>query len=437
MDASSQFLGKRITVIGLGLLGRGLGDIRYLAENGAILTVTDLKSREELAPSLEALKEFDISYTLGEHRMEDFENKDLIINGPSVPIDSPYLAHARLKGIPITMSAALFARLAKGAGAVLVGVTGTRGKTTVTHLIYEGLKREGKEVLLGGNVQGVSTLAQLPEVKEGMYCVLELDSWQLQGFGEEKLSPDFAAFTTFYPDHLNYYHGDLDLYLSDKAQIFLYQDEGDVLVLGSQVAPLIIEKFGEAPRGKTIIAGALPDDWELVMPGEHNRYNASIAYSMLRAMEVPEDTAKEAIESFRGVSGRLELVAIRNGVAFYNDTTSTTPEAAIAALHALASDGRVLLIMGGADKGLDMSALLSFIPETTVHVSLLKGSGTERIREEVEGEVFDTLQAAFEDAVMHAKPGDTILLSPAFASFGMFSNEYDRGEQFDRLVKAL
>lgn len=440
MDLDSYFRGKRITVIGLGLLGRGVGDIRFLAEQGADLIVTDLKSEEALEESLAQLREFPaIRYTLGEHRLEDFEDRDLIVNGPAVPLDSPYLAHARAQGIPITMSAALFSKIAKEEGATIVGVTGTRGKTTVTHLIYEALKAAGKEALIGGNVRGVSTLAQLPRVTRDTYCVLELDSWQLQGFGEEKLSPDYSVFTTFFNDHLNYYKGDVDQYLLDKAQIFLHQDEGDTVVLGSQVAPLVIEKFGDYMRGNVLIASALPEDWELVMPGEHNRYNAACALSLVRALGIGEEVARAAIESFRGVPGRLELVAIKNGIAFYNDATSTTPEAATAALHALGGDGsaRVILIAGGADKELDMETFLSIIPDTTKHVSLLAGTGTDRIKRALpEAEVFSSLEAAFTDAVAHAEAGDVVLLSPAFASFGMFRNEYEREDAFNALVEA-
>ena len=440
MNGATLFTGKKITVIGLGLLGRGLGDIRFLAESGADLIVTDLKTEEELKESLDALRAFtNIHYTLGRHELTDFEGRDLIINGPSVPLDSPYLAHAREHSIPITMSAALFAHHARQIGATIVGVTGTRGKTTTTYLIAEILKRAGKEVLLGGNVPNVSTLALLPQVTPNTIAVLELDSWQLQGFNEEKMSPHLAVFTTFFSDHLNYYKNDLDLYMRDKATIFLYQTENDTLVLGEQVAPMVIEKYGEHIASKTLIAGLLdvPEEWELIMPGEHNRYAVGIARKAARTLGVDDVVIKEAMESFVGVPGRLELIALKDGIAFYNDTTATTPEATIAALHALASERDVVLIMGGADKGLPMEGLIQMIPDTTKHVSLLQGTGTEKIAAHISGEVFDSLRAALSDARAHAVSGDAILFSPAFASFGMFKNEYDRGDAFVSLVDAL
>lgn len=339
------------------------------------------------------------------------------------------------------MSSALFARHARDAGAMIIGITGTRGKTTTTYLLAEILKHAGKRVLIGGNVPNTSTLALLSEVTPDTIAVLELDSWQLQGFNEEKLSPHISLFTTFFADHMNYYKEDLDLYLRDKATIFLYQTEKDTLILGEQVAPLIIEKYGEHISSRVLLAtrAEVPGDWEMIMPGEHNRYAASLALKAARLLEIEDSVSREALESFVGVPGRLELVAVKDGISFYNDTAATTPEATIAALHALGNDGtkRVVLIMGGADKGLPMDGLFAIIPETTKHISLLSGSGTDRIRGELpEAAVFSSLEDAFTDACRHATAGDIILLSPAFASFGMFTNEYDRGEQFNALIES-
>lgn len=455
------FKRKRVTVVGLGLLGRGLGDVRFLAEQGADIIVTDLKSAHDLAPSLEELKDFtNIRYTLGEHRLEDFEGRDLVINGPKVPADSPYLAHAREQKIPITMSTALFARFTRDMGATLVGVTGTRGKTTTTYLLAEMLKAAGKQVLIGGNVQGVSTLSLLPEVKKDTVAVLELDSWQLQGFREEKLSPEVAVFTTFYPDHLDYYGSAsltagqaMDAYLDDKAQIFLYQKPEDTLVLGEQVEPIVKTKYAGKYRAQAVYASGkdIPKDWTLALPGEHNRGNAACALAAARALGVGDEVAREVLTTFRGVSGRLEFVRELSGVKFYNDTTATTPEATVAALQALdpvgkqasngagpANEKKIILIMGGADKGLDMSALRPAVHAHCKTVIFLAGTGTERIKSDAPDKpVFGTLKEALRAAVEAAEEGDIVLFSPAFASFGMFTNEYDRGEQFLRAVAEL
>jgi UDP-N-acetylmuramoylalanine--D-glutamate ligase len=434
MDASSHFRAKKITVMGLGLLGRGVGDARYLAECGAELVVTDLKTREALASSVAQLESFpNITFVLGEHRPEDFRGRDLILKAAGVPLDSPYIAEAKKNKIPVRMSADLFAEIS---GIPIVGVTGTRGKSTVAHMLHSIFKQAEKAVVLGGNVRGVSTLALLPEVTPSHTAVLELDSWQCQGLGEAKMSPHIAIFTTFYSDHLNYYADNFERYLADKANIFLYQTAEDALILGKQCAPTIIEKYGERIESKILVADELklPDTWILKVPGMHNRYNAALTLTAARVVGVPDETSRRALEAFAGVPGRLELVREVNGVKFYNDTTATTPEATLAALSALDA-AHTVLIMGGADKGLDMAALISKLTEVK-RVILLAGSGTDRIRAELpNARVHDTLSSAVTDAFAHASRGDNILLSPAFASFGMFENEFDRGDQFVELVK--
>lgn len=448
MDASAHFRDKKITVMGLGLLGRGTGDARYLAECGAELVVTDLKSEAELAPSLEILKGFpNITYVLGEHRPEDFQGRDLILKAAGVPLDSPFTAEAKENGIPVRMSADLFAT---HAGIPIIGITGTRGKSTTTYMLAAILEAAGRRVILGGNVRGISTLALLPQVRgdpaysrgAGEIAVLELDSWQLQGWGEANMSPQLSIFTTFYPDHLNYYADDVNPYLADKANIFLHQNEHDKLILGNQAADVVRARYQDEILSEIIVAGDedVPADWILKVPGAHNRYDAACALAAARTMGVADDISRAALESFAGVPGRLELVREANGVRIYNDTNSTTPEATLAALTALDPEGKggVVLIMGGNDKGLDMNRLLHEIPKHAKRVIMLAGTGTARVLEFLpDASVFDSLGAAFQEAVAAAMPGDTILFSPAFSSFGMFKNEYDRGDTFNALVRAL
>lgn len=438
-DAARFFRGKKITLMGLGVLGRGVGDAVYLARAGAELIVTDLKPHEALAASVAQLDVFpNATLVLGEHRRQDFQGRNLIVKAAGVPLNSPYLAEARAQGTPIRMSADLFAEFAH---IPIAGVTGTRGKSTVTHMLHAILTAAGKAALLGGNIRGVSTLALLPEVTPESLAVLELDSWQLQGFGEAKRSPRVAVFTTFYPDHQNYYKDAPEQYLADKANIFLYQTPEDMLVLGAQCAPAVIEQYGERMEAHTVIADELklPGTWELKVPGRHNRYNAALALAAARALAVPDETSRAALESFEGVPGRLELLREVDGVKVYNDTTATTPEATLAALRALDTGARnLILIMGGADKELDMNTLLYELPNVTKRVILLAGTGTDRVLPFLEGaSVFDDLTNAVDEAFRAAVPGDTILFSPAFASFGMFANEYDRGDQFDAIIKNL
>lgn len=417
--------------MGLGLLGRGVGDAQFIAPLCKELVVTDRKSEAELAESLKKLEPFkNIRYTLGAHTEEDFTHADMVIKAAGVASDSPYIAAAHTAGVPVYMSTALFAKFAREAGATIVGVTGTRGKTTTASLIAHALTAAGKRVHLGGNIRGLSTLALLPEIQKGDVCVLELDSWQLQGFGDLQLSPDIAVFTNLMPDHLNYYKGDMGAYFADKAHIFKYQSEPRVIA-GAQIAERI-------PNVRT--ASPLPPGWRLKIIGTHNIENAALAAEALRMAGLGEEEIKNGVESFEPVEGRLQFVREVRGVKIYNDNNATTPEATIAALNALDPLGRhnVLLIAGGSDKGLDMSHVREAVHAHCKNVFLLAGTGTERIRPDTPDTlVFASLRAAVGAAMAAAAPGDVLLFSPAFASFGMFKNEYERNDQFLKAVQEL
>ncbi len=437
--------------MGLGLLGRGVGDAAWLARAGANLLVTDMRSAEQLAPSVAALAPYTgITFKLGGHALEDFRDCDLILKGAGVHLDSTEVAEARRHMVPVDMSASLFARIAR---IPLVGVTGTRGKSTVTALIHALLVADGRHVLLGGNVRGVSNLSLFDGVRHDSLGVFELDSWQCQGFGEERsldapgvlqgaLSPSVAVFTTFLPDHLNYYKGSLEAYLADKAHIFLHQHEGDVLVVGRQALPHL-EPYKRRIRSRVVVAdeGSVPRDWGTKLLGEHNRYNIGIALTVARELGVADEVARTAIASFEALPGRTQFVRELDGVRYYNDTNATTPDATLASLRALDATGKknVVLIMGGADKKLDMSTLVRELPERVKAVVLLKGTGTGMLSllGKVESMTVDSLDEAIHKARALAQEGDCILFSPAFASFGMFTNEYERGERFDALVREL
>ncbi len=427
--------------MGLGLLGRGVGDARFLAEQGAELIVTDLKSDSELRASLDELKHFpNIQYRLGGHELADFQDRDFILKAAGVPLDSMYIKEAHKNGIPIKMSASWFLELAQIPS---VGVTGTRGKSTVTHLLNEIMQRAGMDVILGGNVRGVSTLSLLPQVKKDSIALMELDSWQCHGFGEAGISPNLAVFTSFMSDHMNYYKNDSDAYLEDKAQIFLNQAPEDTLIIGSEIVDLIKEKYRNKIRSRVIVAnpGNFPAGWEIQILGVHNLLNAVCAIEAARVLGIDDEIIKEVASHFKPVPGRLEFVREIRGVAIYNDTTATTPEATIAAFRAIPGS-RAIIIMGGADKGLNMEELASLTPAYAKKVIFLAGSGTEKfIQDHVTSfgaaPVYDRLQDALNDALASAVEGDLILFSPAFASFGMFKNEFDRGDQFVELVNKL
>ena len=460
-DFKRFFKGKKITVMGLGLLGRGLGDVQFLADCGAELTVTDLKSRLELEPTLRELKKFkNIKYVLGEHHLEDFCDKDMILKAAGVPLDSPFIAEARKQGIPVEMDESLFAKLAPlvtPPGVTIVGVTGTRGKTTVATLVYEifeQAKKKSQQIFLAGNIKGVATLPLLAKIRAGDIVILELSSWQLQGFGESKISPHIAVFTNFLDDHLNYYRGDRKAYFKDKSYIYENQKKDDFFIVSSDVLKYIrASKQNFLPKGKIIVVKKLPKSFKLNLPGEHNRNNASFALEVARILKIKETVAKEAILNFKGVPYRQELVKKVRGIEIYNDTTSTTPDAIVVALEALGQNGRraknIILIMGGADKGLDMSEAVKKIKKYCKAVVLIPGTGTNRFKKDLRNikekslgvTETQTLEVAIKHALALAEAGDRIVFSPGFASFGMFKNEFDRGEKFNKVlmesVKAL
>ncbi|MDP3645569.1 MAG: cyanophycin synthetase, partial [bacterium] len=217
------------------------------------------------------------------------------------------------------------------------------------------------------------------------------------------------------------------------------QKEGDVLIVGKDLISKDLDPF----RTRRVLNGSMPipEDWKLNIAGAHNRENAALAATALKALGLSESEIKAGVESFEGVEGRLQFVRELNGVKIYNDNNATTPEATIAALHALhdvrLTKSNIVLIAGGADKGLDLNGLIIEIKSRCKTVILLAGSGTERIKKELpDAPVFDNLKDAFDAALKNAASGNIVLFSPAFASFGMFKNEYDRNDQFLALVRA-
>ena len=442
IDRKEYFKNKKITVMGLGLLGGASNDIQYLAEQGAHITVTDLKSKEMLAPSIKLLSKYsNIKFVLGEHRLSDFQNKDMIIQPGNVPTDSPYLNEARKNNIPIFVSESLFVKCAPDV--TLVGITGTRGKSMTTAIIYEILSKNIKDrkVYLGGNVRSVSTLALLDKVKPGDILVAELDSWALHGMGDIKKSPNISVFTTFMPDHMNYYKNDMKKYFDDKANIFKYQSTSDSLIILPKMKKLIPKNI----KSKLIVANSKKvEDFKFIVPGSHQRDNLACAVEVAKLFKITEANIRKVVKDFKGVEGRLQFVKEVNCLKIYNDNNATTPEATIAGIKALGENTkrkRIILLAGGADKGLDTSGLVKEISKYCKEVILLPGTGTDKLINNYKLLIKNYIAKDLKDAVAHAvkdaKKGDILLFSPAFASFGMFANEYDRNDQFMKIVKKL
>jgi UDP-N-acetylmuramoylalanine--D-glutamate ligase len=441
MLGEDYFAGKKITVLGLGLLGRGVGDVAYMAEAGAAeILVTDKKTREELATSVAQIEHYpNVKLVLGEHHLEDFEGRDLVIVAAGVPLDSPFVQAAKDAGSMIAQSAALFALISN---IPIIGITGTRGKSTVTHMIHHVLSVTfDGPVLLGGNVRGLSNLQLLKQVTADAVAVMELDSWQLQGFGWAKRSPEVAVFTNFMTDHMNYYHGDMEAYFADKANIFKYQDDNDTLVMTPEVFEWAKKTPGLALGQEVILVDAsiIPEDSKLAMPGEHNRLNAALAYKALEAMGLSEEEIFAGLASFPGVEGRLQYLGEYRDIKIYNDNNATTPQAVVMGLRAVGNrdDKNIILIAGGAKKDIDPQVLVDEIPYYCKQVILLEGTGTDQIKDLVVSTVVPSIETAIEAALAEALPGDTILFSPGFASFGMFKNEYERNDEFVSLIKKL
>ncbi len=440
----SKFKDKKITLMGLGVLGRGLQVTSFLADCGAHLTVTDLKNKTELETSLRALKKYkNIRYVLGKHEMKDFEGVDLVIKAAGVPLDSPYIAHARAHDIPVAMDASLFARIIRNTqpSITIIGITGTRGKSMTTALIYHILKTNEKKlgvhVHLGGNMRMKATLPLLSKVSSGDFVVLELDSWQCQGFGDEKISPHIAVFTNLMPDHMNYYKNNMTTYFKDKLNIVKFQKQNDVLVTNKSICALLPQKI----QSKTYTPNtAIVSKISMHIFGQHNIRNASYAYKVAKECGLSDTSIQQALESFTGLEGRLQYLNNASGIHIINDNNSTTPEATIAGIIAVCNKypgQKINLIAGGSDKGLNVATLSKIIRKYITRSILLPGTGTNIVKKYLCDNYIEVnnLKSALAYARTHTKKGDLLLFSPGFASFGLFKNEYDRNDQFIRIIK--
>lgn len=434
------FSGKKVTVMGLGILGRGLQVTQFLVEAGAKVTVTDLKQKKDLKTSLDKLKKYKIKYTLEKHDLKDFENKDMVMKSAGVPLDSPYVAHAKKNGAGITMDASLFARIVrkKLPNVKIIGITGTRGKSMTTALIYHLLesnkKKLGVNVYLGGNMRMKATLPILDKIQDGDIVVLEIDSWQCQGFGDEKISPSISVFTNIMPDHMNYYKNSMKKYLLDKSYIYRFQKKNDFLVTTKEM----LSKLPSKPQSKVKTSFD-----KIVLPkniiGAHNLQNAKFANEVAKIFGLSQKEIRKSFDSFPGLEGRLEFVRKIKGVSIINDNNATTPEATIAGINAVLENykQKPIIILGGSDKKIDLNSLPKTIKSKTKKVILLPGTGSEKLKKILKKDYSETtsLNGGLREALASSKPGDVVLFSPGFASFGMFKNEYDRNDQFLSIVK--
>lgn len=452
--------------MGLGLHGGGVGIVKFLNKYGARLIVTDIKTKEQLASSLEKLKGLkNIEYILGQHRAEDFTKVDMIVKNPSVPWNNKHIKLALESNIPVEMDSSLFFKFCKNP---IIGVTGTKGKTTTATFMYEILESAGKSPVRVGAGQ-ISSLDKLDLLKKDSVAIFELSSWRLSALGRAKLSPQIAVILNIFPDHLNYY-GSIEKYIQDKKNIFLYQKPNDWLIINvdderveelakeakSQIFQISMSPIKENNsvfvEDNSIFINDGNDSKKLVsldeikIRGEHNIMNILAAIGATRAYGVDFLEIKKAVVNFSAIPHRLEFVRELEGVKYYNDTAATIPEAAIAALKSYSEP--IILIAGGTDKELDFSALGKLVTEKVKSLILLKGNATEKLIDQIkknlseeeknkEFVIVDSMKKAVEVASQSAQSGDVILLSPGAASFGLFLNEFDRGDKFKEAVNKL
>lgn len=429
---------KKVVVMGLGLHGGGAGVAKFFIGQGANVLVTDLKTKEQLKDSVDKLKRLPIKYALGGHKEEDFKNADLIIKNPDVPDSSPYLEIARRNNIEIETDTSLFFKLSK---AFMIGVTGTKGKTTTAYLIHHILKAKFPKVFIAGNI-GVSPLEYLFKIKENDKIVLELSSFELEGLQQ---SPQIAVFTNILEDHLNRY-ASMSEYIEAKKNLFKFQSKNDALVLNYDDE--IVRGFSKEAKSKVYfysIKGKSLDIQnylkEFKLFGKHNILNMLAAITVAKILGIPSKGILKQIKTFKGVPHRQEFVREIKGVKYFNDTSATMPDAAIEAIktfRARFAGSKMILIAGGQNKNLKFNKMTDEIKKKVDYLVLLPGTASDIIKEKLKGEYdiinVGSMKEAVKKAKELAKKGDIVLLSPGAASFNLFKNEFDRGNQFIKEV---
>lgn len=454
--------GVRATVMGLGLFGGGRGLTRFLCDSGASVTVTDLRDATTLRPSISDLDDLPIRWVLGEHRQDDFLRADVVFVNPAVPRDAPLLELCRQKGVPLESEMNLFFKLCRGR---ICAVTGSNGKTTTASLAGAMFREVFPRARLGGNM-GVSLLPGVGEISPEDWVILELSSFQLEDLASIQRRPDIALITNLSPNHLDR-HGSYEEYLEAKRVVLEASGPdqqavllGDDAVLRSwatrtdrrltfygRAGQVLPRAPGVWVRDNTVVrpgpAGeiALFRREDLALVGRHNLVNAAGAAAAALAAGCSTEAILKGVQSIRPIEHRLELVREHEGVRYYNDSIATTPESTLCALEALGPD--VVLIAGGSDKGVAFTRLGQAVSRRT-RAAVLLGRTANAIQaairdadEEHPVEIASSLEHAVRRARALALPGGCVILSPACASYDMFTHFAARGELFKRLVHSL
>jgi len=431
--------GVRITIAGLGRFGGNIAAARWLVEQGAKVLVTDTSSAERLGDSLKQLEGLPIELRLGEHRDSDFTSAELIVASPAIPPSNQYLEAARGAGVPVTTEIRLFVE--RCSATRIVGVTGTKGKSTTTAMIGEVLKRR-HATWVGGNI-GKSLLFDLPKIKSSDLVVLELSSFMLHYLREIRWSPQVAVVTLIATDHAEW-HGGAEEYVEAKRTILKFQKSDDVAVVNEE-SPGAMNLAGEA-HGRVIAYGVKNrKPFELQVPGRHNQVNAQGAFCVGEIFGCTWEDAQAALRDFKGLPHRLQLVhEDTRGVKYFNDSIATIPDAAIAALESFPAK-RVIQIVGGSKKGqLPVTAMCGALVERAKAALCIGETGPEMAEAMGKSPSFvgsaavyqcGDLPTALKMARQIAVRGDVVLLSPGAKSYDQFVNFEERGETFVRLVR--
>ena len=426
---------KRVVVMGLGRFGGGIGASRFLAEKNARVLVTDRAPREKLEASIKVLAGLPIEFRLGEHREEDFTQADLIVASPAVdPKKNPYLAAAAAVHIPVTTEIRLLIERLPNRDRT-IGVTGSAGKSTVTAMIGHVLTKMyehdgGAKVHVGGNIGG-SLLDSLDQIQSDDWVVLELSSFMLDSLAEDEWSPHIAVVTNILPNHLDR-HGTFENYVQAKQAILRYQVEQDIALLGRTV-----RHWESAAR--IWIVDNQQTQVKLQIPGDHNQLNAHMAMALCTHLYPHRSQRDGLLADFSGLDHRLQFVLERQGVRYYNDSKSTTPESAMLALQSW-GQGIVHVILGGFDKHSDFHPMARFAANHSRTVYTIGATG-DAIADlcETAGTKCDvvrcgTLDRAVTEASIRVRCGDVVLLSPGCASWDQFDNYVERGKAFVNAV---
>jgi len=452
--ASMELKNKRVLVVGLGK--SGLSAAMFLRSLGARVTVSDTRSAIALAQEIPALLDAGIMVEAGGHGLLTFRRQDLIVVSPGVPLDTPEVKQVIGYGLPVIGELELASRYLKGG---IIAVTGSNGKTTTTTLIGKIFADAGLPTQVGGNI-GLPVIELVAESTEATVNVLEVSSFQLET--TEEFHPRMAVILNITPDHLDRHHS-FEAYVAAKEKIFAQQTDKDALVLNADdrttqmCAARAKSNVYWFSGTKVVRQGAFLRDgvvcWiereggsaepilpvaEIPLKGSHNVENVLAAVCAARLSNVPAESIRKTVASFKAVEHRLEYVRTRAGVEYYNDSKATNVDAAMKAVASFA--GCVHLILGGKDKDSDYTQMGELLGDRVKAVYTI-GSAAEKIERQLAGMVkiisTGTLDRAVAEAAKSSLTGDVVLLAPACSSFDQFDNYEHRGRVFRQLVMDL